>query len=141
MAELTLDRPLIVFDQPKAPHRYWVADFRRRTIYQLDELPVAARSVIRIHPAVLMDAVANGILYFVHISKRMRVWVAKGGMKEDFKFWGLLQLYEIGYLPLHNLIKPRGLAVLWRRRNEIVEMLRSTLRLKRFEERAVPKVY
>jgi hypothetical protein len=88
-----------------------------------------------------MDAVTKSVLFFVHISKRMRVWVRKGGMKEEFKFWGLLQLYETGYLPLRNMISPRAVPILWRRRYEILELLRSSLRSGRFEEKAVPEVY
>lgn len=136
-----LFRPIIIFDQPKAEHRYWVIDFRRHSIYQTDAIPEAANSIIQVHPAVLMNAVSNGILYFVHISKRMRIHVRRGGMKEDFKFWGLLQLYEIGYLPLRNLAKPRAISVIWRRRFEILEVIRSALRSGRFEEKAVPQVY
>jgi UDP-MurNAc hydroxylase len=134
-------RPVIVFDQPQAEHRYWVIDFQRWTVFESGELPVQANSVIRVHPAVLMDAVSKGILYYVHISKRMRIRVRKGGMKEEFKFWGLLQLYEVGYLPLRHLVTPRAVSVLWRRRYEILEMLRSVLRAGRFEEKAVPEVY
>jgi len=104
-------------------------------------LPAATRSVIRIHPAVLMDAVSKDILFFVHISKRMRIWVPKAGMKEDFKFWGLLQLYETGYLPMRNMMTSRALAVLWRRRFEVLEVMRSIAMRRRFEEKAVPKVY
>jgi hypothetical protein len=46
-----------------------------------------------------MDVLQKDILYFVHISKRMRIWVRKGCMKEEFKFWGLLQLYEEKAVP------------------------------------------
>ena len=134
-------RPVIAFDQPKAAHRFWVADFNRFKVFETDELPPQTNSVIRIHPAVLVDAVSNGILYFVHISKRMRIWVRKGGMKEDFKFWGLVQLYEIGYLPLRNMLTVRALPVIWRRRSEVFEILRSSLRPRRLEEKAVPQVY
>jgi len=133
--------PVIVFDQQEATHRYWVVDFSRWTVTEADEPPAEANSIIRVHPAVLMDALAKEILYFVHISKRMRIWVRKGGMKEEFKFWGLLQLYEIGYLPLRNLLAPRALPVIWRRRFEILEILRSSLWTGRFEEKAVPEVY
>jgi hypothetical protein len=130
-----------VFEQPKAAHRYWVIDFKHWRIFETDTLPPETNSVTRVHPAVLNDATSKGILYFVHISKRMHIRVRKGGMKEDFKFWGLLQLYEIGYLPLWNLISPRALAVLYRRRFEIVENLRSAFRGGRFEQKAVPEVY
>jgi hypothetical protein len=71
----------------------------------------------------------------------MRIHVPAGGMKEDFKFWGLIQLYETGYLPLHGLLTPRALGVFWRRRAEVLETMRSLLRPRRFEEKAVPKVY
>jgi UDP-MurNAc hydroxylase len=134
-------RPVIVFDQPQAAHRYWVVDFARWKIFETDTLPPDANSIIKVHPAVLMDAASKGILYFVHISKRMRIWVKRGGMKEEFKFWGLLQLYEIGYLPLRNLLTPRALAVIWRRRFEALEMVRSSLRSGSFEKKAVPEVY
>jgi UDP-MurNAc hydroxylase len=134
-------RPIIVFDQPESEHRYWVADFNERRVYESDELPAMTRSVIKVHPAVLMDAVSKDILFFVHISKRMRIWVPRGGMKDDFKFWGLLQLYETGYLPLRNMMTPRALKVLWLRRFEVIEVARSTLVPRRFEEKAVPKVY
>jgi UDP-MurNAc hydroxylase len=134
-------QPVIVFDQPTADHRYWVVDFSRQTVFETGQIPPNANSVIVVHPAVLMDAVTKSILFFVHISKRMRVWVRKGGMKEEFKFWGLLQLYETGYLPLRNMISPRAVPILWRRRYEILELLRSRLRSGRFEENAVPEVY
>jgi len=134
-------RPIIVFEQPKATHPYWVIDFKRWRIFETDTLPPQTNSVIRVHPAVLNDATSKGILYFVHISKRMHIRVRKGGMKEEFKFWGLLQLYEIGYLPLWNLATPRALAVLYRRRFEILENVRSAFRGGRFEQKAVPEVY
>jgi hypothetical protein len=85
-----------------------------------------------------MDAVTKSILFFVRISKRMRVWVGKGGRQEEFKFWGLLQLYETGYLPLRNMITPRAVPILWRLRYEFLEPLRSSLRSGRFEQKAVP---
>ena len=134
-------RPVIVFDQPQADRRYWVADFSKGTAFDTNDLPERANSVISVPPAVLMDALKSGILYFVHISKRMRVRVRKGGMKDEFKFWGLVQLYEIGYLPLLNFATPRALPILWRRRYEILETLRSMTRAGRFEEKAVPEVY
>jgi UDP-MurNAc hydroxylase len=134
-------RPVIVFDQPRAEHRYWVVDFGRWRIFETDTLPQNANSIIKVHPAVLMDAASKGILYFVHISKRMRVWVKKGGMRGEFKFWGLVQLYETGYLPLRNLLTPRALAVIWRRRAEVLEMGRSAFRGGPFEKKAVPEVY
>jgi UDP-MurNAc hydroxylase len=134
-------QPVIVFDQPTADHRYWVVDFSRQTVFETRQIPPNANSVIVVHPAVLMDAVTKSILFFVHISKRMRVWVRKGGMKEEFKFWDLLQLYETGYLPLRNMISPRAVPILWRRRYEILELLRSSLRSGRFDEKAVLEVY
>ena len=134
-------RPVIVFDQPTAKLRYWVADFSKRLVYETSDLPAATNSIITVHPAVLMDALSKGILFFVHISKRMRIWVRKQCMREEFKFWGLVQLYEIGYLPLRSLVTPRAVTVFWRRRLEILVIFRSTIRSGRFEEKAVPEVY
>jgi hypothetical protein len=134
-------RPVIVFDQPKANFRYWVVDFSKRTVSETNDLPAATNSIITVHPAVFMDALSKGILFFVHISKRMRIWVRMECMKEEFKFWGLVQLYETGYLPLRNLITPRAASVFWKRRFEILEIFRSCLKSGRFEEKAVPEVY
>ncbi len=133
--------PVIVFDQPAAKHRYWVADFHQWKTYETDDLPGDTNSIVKVHPAVLMDALSKDILFFVHISKRMRIWVKKSCMREDFKFWGLVQLYEIGYLPLRNLMTPRAISVSWQRRFEILEMMRSAVRAGKFEEKAVPEVY
>jgi len=65
----------------------------------------------------------------------------KGGMKDEFKFWGLLQLYETSHLPARNMITRRAVPILGRRRYEILELLRAGLRSGLFEPKAVRGVY
>jgi hypothetical protein len=38
----------------------------------------------------------------------------KGGMKDEFKFWGLLQLYETSHLPARNMMTPGAVPILGR---------------------------
>jgi UDP-MurNAc hydroxylase len=130
-------RPVIIFDQPLANPRYWVIDFRARTVTAMEELPSGVNSIVRVHPAVLMDAISKGIVNLIHISKRLHVWVRNGGMKEDFKFWGLLRLYEMGYLPLRNLFRWRAWRVFWARRAEVIGIAQRAVSGKRFEEKVI----
>ncbi len=51
----------------------------------------------------LADAIEKRILHFVHGSMRIRVDLRPGGVNEDLAFWGLLMIWEIGYLPAGNL--------------------------------------
>ena len=54
---------------------------------------------------------------------------------------GTRGFYEIGYLPLSNLIWPRGVLVICRQRYEILDLFKSILRSVRFEQKAVAEVY
>jgi hypothetical protein len=84
-------RPVIVFDQPKAVRRYWVLDFRRWEVFEAGTLPEETNSVIRVHGRTHGRLVEGHPVFCAHL-ERMRISVRKRGMKEEFKFWGLLQL-------------------------------------------------
>src|SRR5206468_8433029 len=126
LAWLLLKRP-IVFLIPSDPLPYWALDFRRRKVRRMGAPPEGRAGIIRIKEAILADAIEKNVAAFVHISMRIRIELAPGGVQTDFLFWGLLSLRELGYFPLHKMLTLRAMGVLWRRRAEVREFLRSFL--------------
>ncbi|PYR00862.1 MAG: hypothetical protein DMF97_08770, partial [Acidobacteria bacterium] len=117
MIALVLKRPMVFF-APSDPMPYWVLDFRKRTVNRLPAPPAERAGIVRIREAVLADAIDKHVVAFVHISMRIRIDLAPGGVQTDFLFWGLLSLAELGYFPLHKMATARAARVLWRRRAE-----------------------
>ena len=94
----------VVFAAPpgsEAP--YWVVDLRRRQVRQADAPPGDWASIVTVPPGVLADAMDKKIVNFVHISMRIAVELNDGGAHTDFLFWGVLTVWELGYLPLRQL--------------------------------------
>lgn len=136
-----LGRPM-AFEIPSSPEPWWILDFATRCVRRSTTVPDDVASIVRVPEAVLVDAIDNRILHFVHGSMRIRTRLRSGGANEDLAFWGLLMVWEIGYLPLTRVLNPRFAGVLWRRRREIGDALRA-LRgsgsvLQRLSERFAP---
>jgi UDP-MurNAc hydroxylase len=131
---LVLRRP-IAFLVPTDAEPYWILDFRHRRVYRSASPPQNAADVIRIREAVLADAMGKKVVSFVHISMRISIDLAAGGAATDFMFWGLLSVHELGYFPLRNMLTPRALGVLWRRRIEILSFIRSFISLRSIDQR------
>lgn len=112
-----LFRSPVVFDAPTG--EYWIVDLRRRRVTASDRLPKDWASLVEVPPGVLADAMAKGIVNFVHISMRIAVELNGGGVDTDFLFWGALTVWELGYLPLRHLPLKRASAVAWARRREL----------------------
>ena len=121
-----LRRP-VVFEGPNAAQPYWILDFRRRTVWRSATLPEGRANLVRIPPGVLADAIEKRITYYIHISMRLEVDLRPAGHKEDLFFWGLLAIWELGYLPLRRTLRVRALRVVWRRRAEFWEAVVSKL--------------
>ena len=121
-----LPRPL-VFEVPSSNDPYWIVDFAAHAVRRADTVPSEAASVVRVPEAVLADAIDKRILHFVHGSMRIRARLLPGGVDEDLAFWGLLMVWEIGYLPVSRTLSRRFAGVLWRRRREALDAL-ETLR-------------
>jgi UDP-MurNAc hydroxylase len=121
---LMMKRPISFFvasdDKP-----FWVLDFRTRRVRRESVAPADAASTIRMNEAMLADAMAKNVVGFTHISMRIRIDLAAGGAPGDLLFWGLMAIAELGYLPLHKMLTPRAVRVLWLRRAEVLSMLRS----------------
>jgi UDP-MurNAc hydroxylase len=133
---MLLFRRNVVFDVPDAGReRYWVLDFRHRAVQRSSRLPQGHAAVIRVPAGVLADAIDKRIVNFVHISMRFRVRLRRGGTREGFAFWGLLELFELGYLPLRKSLTPRAASVLWARRAELLEMAGNLTRRGGFAQR------
>ncbi len=117
-----LERPM-AFEVPSSPEPWWILDFANRRVRSSTSLPDDVASIVRVPEAVLVDAIDNRILHFVHGSMRIRTRLRPGGANEDLAFWGLLMVWEIGYLPITKVLNPRFAGVLWRRRREIGDAL------------------
>ena len=133
---LVLKRPM-VFDVASDAQPYWTLDFRTRTLRWLAAPPANHAAIVRIGEGILADAIAKNVVAFVHISMRVRIDLAPGGVQTDFLFWGLLSLRELGYFPLHRMLTWRAARVLWRRRAEVWGFVRAILNPKSFDEKVM----
>jgi UDP-MurNAc hydroxylase len=134
---LALTRP-IAFHVPSDERTpYWTLDFRRRVVRRMTAPPAGYAAVVHMREGILADAIAKNVVAFVHISMRVRIDLAAGGVKTDFLFWGLLSLRELGYFPLRRMATPRAARVLWRRRAEAWGFLRSVLGADAFDQKVM----
>jgi len=136
LIHLVLRRPM-VFLVPTDSQPYWVLDFRTRRVTRQSSPPANYAAIVRIGDGILADAIAKNVVAFVHISMRIRIELASGGVQTDFLFWGLLSLRELGYFPLHSMLTPRAARVLWRRRAEAWGFARSLMTRKSFGEKVM----
>jgi UDP-MurNAc hydroxylase len=120
LANRVVRRP-VVFEVGRAEKEYWILDFRSRTVTRAPVAPPDRANLVRIAPGVLADAIEKKIVYFVHISMRIEVELRPNGHHEDFFFWGLLAIWELGYMPARRITNSRALGAVWRRRSEVWE--------------------
>lgn len=113
----------VVFEVPSSAQPYWVVDVGRRAVYRLAAPPPGRANVTRVPEAVLADAIDKRIVQVIHGSMRIRVALEPGGASDDLAFWGLVMIWELGYLRARTLLRPRFVAALWRRRDEAREAL------------------
>jgi UDP-MurNAc hydroxylase len=131
---LVLKRPMVFYVGSDAATPYWVIDFRARTVTRAVESPANRAAIVTLREAVLADAIEKNVVAFAHISMRVKIDLAPGGVQTDFLFWGLLSVHELGYFPITKMATPRALGVLWRRRAEVWALIRSLVSLQSFDE-------
>ncbi len=102
--------------------RIWAIDIRHGAVVDLATPPEGWATVVEVPPGVLADAIEKRILNLVHISMRLRIELAPGGVSTDFMFWALLIIFELGYFPLSGLDRRRVARVAWSRRREFLDM-------------------
>lgn len=115
----------IVFRVPSDPVLpYWWVSFQDRTVGRSAQPPSDRAGVISVPEAVLTDAITGRIAHMVQISMRIRTELAPGGVRSDLAFWGLLEIWELGYLPLRRCaFRPRFWTAAARRWREVVDVL------------------
>jgi hypothetical protein len=99
--------------------------------------PERRAGIVHIREGILADAMQKKVVAFIHISMRIRIDLAAGGVSTDFLFWGLLSLRELGYFPLHKVLTRRAARVLWRRRLEVWGVVRSLLSFKSLDQKVM----
>jgi len=109
----------------------FLVDMRAGRVEQRLWVPEDVHSVVRANPHMMRDAIEKGALNMIGISRRIRVHLRRGGATCDAAFWGLLGVFELGYLPLRNLLTWRGLWGLPVRWRELVGYLPALLFPKR----------
>lgn len=115
-------RWLFVVEQGGATE-HWLVDVRRGRVERFDRPPEDFTSRIHVHPAVLADALRDGVFTNIDISKRWRVHVAVGGLMRHLLMWVLVSLFEAGSLEPRNLLRWRFVAGWARRRVEFLDYL------------------
>ena len=122
-----LGRP-VVFQVPSGvdgagTRPFWSIDFGARRVLALHAPPEDTACIIRIPEAVLADAIDNRVTHFAQGSMRIRTHLRPGGTPVDLAFWGLVLVWEIGYLPLRADLSLRFVDALWRRRREVADSI------------------
>jgi UDP-MurNAc hydroxylase len=115
-------RPL-VFEVPSSAEPYWVVDVRHRRVYRAATPPPERASLVRVPEPVMAAAIRNRVVQVVHGAMRIRVELRAGALSDDLAFWGLVAVWELGYLKPRTWLRPRFWQVMWRRRDEIVSAL------------------
>lgn len=124
---LSSGRP-IVFAAPWSEPPYWVVDLRGQRVHAAALPPDDAASIVEFDEALLAEGMRDRVLHFAQGSFRQRTHVRSGGIADDLAFWGLVMIYEIGYLPLRGAARPRIAAAALRRWREGVDAVESVLR-------------
>ena len=119
----------IVFRIPSDTDRpYWWLSFWERAVGRSVDPPPDRAGVIHVTEAVLADAIRDRITQMIHGSMRIRTELATDGVKSDLAFWGLLMIWELGYLPLRkHALRPRTWIVAARRWRELLDQLPAVL--------------
>jgi UDP-MurNAc hydroxylase len=122
-------KPVIVFQLDGRPNVYWVVDFDKKRVFETkDECPGYALR-FRVPPAVLRDCLQRKMFTLLFPSKRLRVEMKKGRVKDYFVFEQLFDLYEYRLLPMRRSLSPRSVSVWLRRWRELHHMLMLFLRV------------
>ena len=119
----------IVFRVPSDPVTpYWWVSFRDRAVGRSAHPPGDRAGVISAPEAILAEAIEHRIANLIHISMRIRIHLARDGTRSDLAFWGLLAVWELGYLPLRRCaFRPRFWVTAARRWREGIGIIRAWL--------------
>ena len=118
---VVVKRPIVFHVPSSTDAPYWVIDIPGRSVYRTAVAPEDRADTIHVPEAVLADAIDKRVVHVVHGGMRIRTELRAGGVSDDLTFWGLMTIWELGYLEWRTLVSPRLARVLWRRRAELLD--------------------
>lgn len=122
-------KAVVVFELQGQPGTFWVLDFGTKRVFEAKEsLPDYALR-IRVHPAVLRDCVQRRMLAVFFPSKRLRIEMRKGKVKDFFVLDQVIELYEYMFIPLRNMLSVRFIKNWLRRWREILHFTMLAIRV------------
>lgn len=112
-----------VFHVPSDPDRpYWWVSVRSRSVGRSATLPDDASGLTTVPEAVLADAIRDRIVHVLHGAMRIHTSLRPGGVHSDLGFWGVVMIWELGYLPLRvSARRPRLWGAMARRWREFLD--------------------
>jgi UDP-MurNAc hydroxylase len=116
-------RPVVAFELEKNPGTLWVIDFEKKRVFEAKDGFSGYALRFRVPPAVLRDCLQRKMFTLLFPSKRLRVEIKKGRVKDYFIFEQLFDLYEYRLLPIRSSLNVRSLSTWLRRWRELHYML------------------
>ena len=121
-------RPFVFHVPSDAEHPYWWVSFRSRSVGRSATMPDEASGLTTVPEAVLAEAIRDRIVHILHGAMRIHTRLEPGGVQSDLGFWGVVMMWELGYLPLRNSARhPRLWASMARRWREFVDQAPSVI--------------
>jgi hypothetical protein len=91
-------------------------------------MPERASGLTTVPEAVLREAIRDRIVHILHGAMRIHTRLEPGGVQSDLGFWGLVMMWELGYLPLRISGRhPRLWFAMARRWREFVDQAPSVI--------------
>ena len=116
-------RPFVFHVPSDVDTPYWWVSFRSRTVGRSASMPDNASGLTTIPEAVLSEAIRDRVVQLLHGAGRIHTSLHPGGVQSDLGFWGLVMIWELGYLPLRRSARhPRLWLAMARRWREFVDM-------------------
>lgn len=116
-------RPFVFHVPSDVETPYWWVSFRSRTVGRSASMPDNASGLTTIPEAVLSEAIRDRIVQLLHGAGRIHTSLEPGGVQSDLGFWGLVMIWELGYLPLRRSARhPRLWLAMARRWREFIDM-------------------
>lgn len=107
---------------------YWWVSFSSRSVGRSATVPEGASGVTSVSEAVLAEAIRDRIVHMLHGGMRIRTRLEPEGVQSDLGFWGVVMMWELGYLPLRRSGRHLRLwAVLVRRWREFLDQAPSVV--------------
>lgn len=118
-----------VFHVPSDTERpYWWVSFRSRSVGRSATPPEGASGLTTVPEAVLAEAIRDRIVHILHGAMRIHTSLQPGGVQSDLGFWGVVMMWELGYLPLRRSARhPRLWFAMARRWREFLDQAPSVV--------------